>query len=178
METINEIKNNKEIKSTPKKQIVIIAPHTDDEIIGCYEILKKTNPIIIYTDPNMPSYRKEESLKLKEKVKIKGQYFLQSIPSQFFTREFKFYFPDPVYENHPLHRSMGVVGEQMARSGLDVCFYSVNMLAPYIHETLNSDEKENLLNEIYSSQKELWKYDKKYVLFEGYCQWLFGELNG
>ncbi len=171
-------KNEEKTMIKMEKQVIIIAPHTDDEIIGCYEVLNKLNPIIIYTDPNIPQSRKEEALKLKESVKIKGQFFLQSIPPHFFTQDFKFYFPDPIYENHPLHRSMGVVGEQMGRSGLDVCFYSVNMLAPYIHEVLNPDKKEDLLNKIYPSQKRLWEYDKKYVLFEGYCKWIFGDCHG
>ena len=34
-------------------------------------------------------------------------------------------------------------------------------------------EKEAMLNEVYPSQSDLWKYEKKYILFEGFSQWLF-----
>ena len=84
-----------------------------------------------------------------------------------------FYFPDPIYEKHPLHRRWGSVGEDLARRGMNVIFYNTNMNAPYIHEVINVSGKESLLNTIYPSQSDLWKYEKKYVLFEGYCQWHF-----
>jgi hypothetical protein len=47
------------------------------------------------------------------------------------------------------------------------------MTAPYIKEVEKPEEKEELLNKVYPDQKDLWKYEKKYVLFEGYCKWIF-----
>jgi ribosomal protein S24E len=58
---------------------------------------------------------------------------------------------------------------------MNVIFYTINKLTPYIQE-LNSTQitgKEELLNKVYSSQKSLWEYEKKYILFEGYCKWIF-----
>jgi len=172
MGVINKKEIDKDINSSSKKQAIIISPHTDDEILGCYEILKTANPIIIYT-ADIPPNRQEEALKLKESFDIKGQFFLKTIPTHFFTKNYTFYFPDPIYETHPLHRSMGVIGEQLGRSGLDVIFYSVNMIAPYIHEVENPNDKRDLLNKVYPSQKDLWRYENKYFLFEGYCKWIF-----
>ena len=153
-------------------ETVIIAPHPDDEIIGCYQVLVKEKPIIIYdggTDPQ----RRDETKKLREYTDIKVQLFQKSIPPNFLNVQTKFFFPDPIYETHPLHRQWGSIGEEIARRGLNVIFYTTNMTAPYIHETENMAAKEALLNTVYPSQADLWKYEKKYVLFEGYCQWYF-----
>ena len=170
--------NNDEIKNvTPKKEeknkkeVVIIAPHPDDEIIGCYSILKKENPIIIYNGET-DQKRREEALKLRKYIDFKAQLFLMTIPATFLNKEVTIYCPDPIYETHPLHRSWGSLGESLLRNGLNVIFYNTNMNAPYIHEVKDWKEKEELLDKVYPSQKSLWVFEKKYILFEGRCKWL------
>ena len=151
---------------------VIIAPHPDDEIIGAYETLIKHRAIIIYTEL-IDENRKEETLNLKEHFDVKAQMYLRQVPGILLKKENTFYFPDPIYEIHPAHRLMGMVGESFARSGFNVIFYSTNMTAPYIHEVRNPEDKEEVLTECYPSQKKLWEFEKKYILFEGYCKWFF-----
>ncbi len=153
-------------------ETLIIAPHPDDEIIGVYSKLITSVPIIIY-DGDTPQDRREEAKKLRDHVEIKIQLYQKSIPPNFINKDTVFYFPDPSTEIHPLHRSWGFIGEQIARSGFNVIFYSTNMLAPYIHEVKNAAGKESLLNTVYDSQRDLWKYDHRFFLFEGYNQWLF-----
>lgn len=149
---------------------ICIAPHCDDECIGIYENLKEIN-LIIY-DGDTPIERREKALNLKKYIEV-NQIFLKSIPSNLLHKKNKFFFPDPIYETNPLHRSWGFVGEQIARSGLDVIFYNTTMTAPYIHEVKNPEKKKELLNKVYPDQKSLWEYDHKYFLFEGYNKWLF-----
>ncbi len=151
---------------------VIVAPHPDDEIIGNYEILYREKNIIIVYSPNINQERRNNTLKLKEYFDIKLQTFNLNIPQPLFKKENKFYFPDPVYENHPEHRRMGYIGEQMFREGFDVTFYVTQMTAPYIHEVKEFESKERILNLVYPDQKSLWEYEKKYVLFEGRCKWI------
>lgn len=156
-----------------KSEIVIVSPHYDDEIIGCYEIISNPiiKPVIIYMQND--EERKKESLKLKDELdNIKIQLFQKSIPYTFINPNNVLYFPDPIFEFHPDHRKWGAIGEDYLRQGLNVVFYSINMQAPYIHEIKESNQKENLLNKVYHSQKDLWKIDKKYVLFEGRCKWI------
>ena len=154
-------------------EVVIISPHADDELVGCYSILadEEIKPVIIYTE-EMSKKRAEEVKGIREHFTIKAQMFCQSIPPQFLNPTTTFYFPGPD-EIHPAHRTQAVVGEALARQGLNVIFYSTNMNVPYIREEKNPDKKKSFLNLIYQSQSDLWKYDHKYFLFEGFCKWLF-----
>lgn len=157
------------------KKIVIVAPHVDDETIGCFTIISKEteNDIFIVYSSSADSTRRDEALSLKAKFeKITAQFFLESIPPPLLNPINVFYFPDPAYEFHPLHRHYGAIGEQLLRAGFDVTFYSINMQTPYIFEVEDRQRKKELLDEIYPSQKELWNHDHKYFLFEGHCKWL------
>jgi hypothetical protein len=118
--------------------------------------------------------RKQESLKLKNHIEnIQVQIFQKSIPSTFLNPKNLFYFPDPYFEFHPDHRKWGSYGEELLRQGFNnVIFYNINMQAPYIHEVEDCKGKRRLLEKIYPSQKNLWKFDAKYYLFEGYCKWI------
>jgi len=150
--------------------IIIVAPHGDDEIIGCYEIMKARKCIILYTE-DVNSDRQKEINALKNKIDLKAQLYLKSIPGILQKKENTFLFPDPTTELHPAHRAQGAIGETMVRTGFDVIFYTTNMNAPYIHEVPEWEEKKKLLDFIYKSQNNLWRFDNKYFLFEGRCQW-------
>ena len=169
-----EIKDDNTQEKEPTTDLIIIAPHPDDEIIGAYKYLTKpgVRPIIIYSG-DLDGARKESVLKLKEHVDCKLQIFQMTVPQPFLHQANTYLFPDPIYELHPVHRSWGMMGEQLARNGFDVVFYSTNMNAPYIHEVPKPDEKRALLEKVYPDQGDLWEYDHKYFLFEGYCKWVF-----
>jgi hypothetical protein len=154
---------------------VIIAPHPDDEIIGCFEQVRNpfSNLIIIYSG-DTDADRRETVLKLKKELEhVKIQLFQNSIPPTFLSKTTRFFAPDPIYDFHPKHREWGMIGENMARQGFDVTFYNTNMNAPYIHEVNLPDDKRYLLDKVYPDQKSLWEYDHRYFLFEGYCKWVF-----
>ncbi len=154
-------------------EVVIVSPHADDELIGCYKILTNEDirPVIIYTE-EMSKERQEEVKGIREHFTIKAQMFCRSIPPQFLNTTTTFYFPGPD-ELHPAHRAQAAIGEALARQGLNVIFYTTNMNVPWIQESTFPEKKKALLNLIYQSQSDLWKYDHKYFLFEGYMKWLF-----
>jgi len=160
-------------------ETIIVAPHADDEIIGCFEIItnEKIKPIIIYTE-EMEDERKQATLKLKELTPVKIQLYLRNIPPAALNHTNKFFFPHPIYETHPAHRAQGFVGEQLARGGLDVTFYITEMTAPFKFECAKPFDKHLLLEDTYPDQSKLWKYDHKYFLFSGYDKWIFNPLGG
>lgn len=152
---------------------VIVSCHPDDEIIGCFEVIDnpENKPILLYMG-NPPQERREEALNLKKELGIQITMFCNAVPPVFLNPSHILYFPDPIYETHPFHRMWGAQGENYLRQGLNVVFYNTNMTAPYIHEVKKIKEKETLLDLIYPSQKDLWKYEKKYIIFEGRYKWL------
>ncbi len=155
------------------KNIIIVAPHPDDEIIGCFEVVSNYPTLIVY-GADTPSLRREEAMKIKEKFDVKAQMFLNTIPPPWLTlKNSVFFFPDPIYENHPAHRAWGAYGEQLARVGQNVVFYNTIMNAPYIHEVKNFHTKKEVLDEFYKSQKNMWTWEHKYWIFEGYNSWKF-----
>ena len=157
------------------KNVVIVAPHVDDECIGCYSIISnQTESIHIVYGESPDIIRRDEALALKsEFINIKSQHFCtSSIPPIFLNPKTTFYFPDPYFEIHPKHREWGAIGESLLRNGLDVIFYSVIMNAPYIFEVKDWLKKKKALDKIYPSQSDLWKSDAKYYLFEGRIKWM------
>jgi len=156
------------------KNHIIVAPHPDDEIIGCFDILNNPdNRIIIVYINDIDKKRKEETKKIKEIFNnVKATVYLNQIPQHLFNDKPIIHYPDPIYETHPTHRLQGNIGEQLLRyMDLHVIFYSINMNAPYIYENKDWESKRIALDTIYPSQKKLWESDHKYFLFEGHCRW-------
>lgn len=162
------------------KRHVIVAPHADDEIVGCHAILLAGQVhTVVFPNRDIGEEAKVSSENFDFQIKVFDWNIIG--PDLFnlgvFARECggNIFFPDPVYEWHPDHRKWGAVGEGLLRQGLhNVMFYSVNMTAPYIRKVgrIDSERKQKHLNMCYHSKKDLWKYDHKYFLFEGHCQWL------
>lgn len=149
------------------KKYVIVAPHADDEIIGCYELLEtRLVDLVVTTSTKSIIEMMPSSEYFGFSVRLMDDYPFDSVENRIFV------FPDPVYEMHPEHRKLGSLGEVFLRAGQPVIFYSTNMLSPYIHEVKQPEIKLKCLNTLYPNKKALWKYEHKYFLFEGYTQWL------
>ena len=158
---------------------IIIAPHCDDEVIGTYEILKSNDDtVIVYSTCNNDKRMKHAKKLKKFFSKIRGQIRSDSVPNYLLNHDYTYFAPDPSTEVHPLHREWGFRLEKMARNGYNVIFYTTLMNTPYIHEVTTWQDKQRILNRVYPDQKDLWKFDHKYFLFEGYTQWIFPKTKG
>jgi len=149
------------------KKYIIIAPHADDEIIGCYELLAKglVEKVLFFTSKDC-----EEAIPSSEHFEFSiGLVEEHDFP---IVSNMIYLFPDPTTETHPLHRYLGNLGEEYLRRGEPVIFYTTNMLAPYLHEVSQAMLKAKCLDKLYPNKRSLWEYDHKYFLFEGYTQWM------
>jgi hypothetical protein len=149
------------------KEYVIVAPHADDEIIGCYSLLKtgKVKKVVFGTVGAMME-AEASSHNFDFSAHSLDNYDFDTNPNEVL------FFPDPTTETHPEHRRIGMLGEELLRAGREVVFYSTNMSAPYISEQQASANKLRCLNNLYPLKKALWKYEHKYFLFEGYTLWI------
>ena len=157
-----------------EQNMVVIAPHPDDEIIGCFQMLDENRVVSIIYGTENPCRNTVAEL-------FQCDCFIskpRDVERSFLTKgedEFLFLFPDPYFETHPSHRMWGAVGERMLREQHKrVLFYSVNMKAPYIFETPIPYVKRKALEKLYPEKKSLWESDHRYFLFEGYCEWNLG----
>lgn len=159
---------------------VIFAPHPDDEIIGCYRVIRFGDPVLVIFTKEMTKERKMESEKLSEyfdnvTVRYEKEFSNSLVNTLQNDRFYEFYFPDPFTETHPEHKILGFHGYKLWKEFyLNIIFYSTNMNTNYLYE-LNDDEKnlkEAALNTIYPSQSDLWKFEKKYIFYESKCIWM------
>jgi len=144
---------------------IIIAPHADDEIIGCFEVLLSQKNVFV-AFPNMETMeeaRISENTFAFTPLLFKNIDFLNKTDSNII-----YHFPDPAFELHPLHKHFGSLGRSFGDAGLKIVYYSTNMNSPYIREVKSPNEKRNALNICYKEKTSLWEYEHKYFLFESH----------
>lgn len=154
---------------------LIVAPHPDDEIIGCFNVLlrAKLEKVTVYypwvcgDDPGIP--------RTSERFSFSHLRSLELFQELFENKQDKVYLyaPDPYFETHPEHRKWGHWAEEAYRSRRvnGLFFYSTTMRAPYIFECLMPALKKDALDKCYPEKRSLWEYDHRFFLFEGLCQW-------
>ena len=151
-----------------EKKYTIIAPHPDDEIIGCWRLLEAALiKKVFYLKPINDTRRKE--------LKNVAEYYefeyecnwLNDIHKQAAFDDYnhnEIYLVPSLQDYHPLHKRANafIYGK---RGGI----YTTNMNTEYTRELTEQEQqrKRKILNEYYPSQKSLWENNWKYFLFEG-----------
>ena len=153
------------------QQAVIIAPHPDDELIGCFSLLEnKQVSMVVYFD--------SELARMMEAQKVCAHYgcVMQTLESRLgafcdmlddLSSTGRWVFV-PTPEGHSLHNWVyysALLTIPRGRLGV----YSVYMTDPFAQGLPQgvARQKKDKLNEFYPSQESLWKYDYKYWLREG-----------
>lgn len=143
-------------------KVVIIAPHPDDELIGCYKLItsglvKK----IVYVSNSIERINSAD--KLCRDFDIQFGLVTNLIALHHLDKN-DIYLVPSITDHHPLHRQVNGIMKEYKNG-----YYSIDMNAEFIKELLPNEqqEKHNLLNRYYPDQKALWENDWKYFLFEG-----------
>lgn len=146
--------------------IIVISPHPDDCLIGCYSLIKeKRIDAVLYIDPSPSRFALAraagKALGFTVGLLEFGNLYnyLQKNPSC------TFLVPD-ASDNHILHKAVNGVARL---SGCKLGYYSTDMVASFIRELPIEEQQEKLsaLNMYYPDQSSLWERDWKYFLFEG-----------
>lgn len=155
--------------------ISIWAPHGDDEIIGCYSVLRKCKedavvPTVYFGEIDDGCARSSSVFQFRF---LKFDLSLETADKITWDTV---YAPDPQYDNHPRHQLYGSIAQMAFREGRikKLRLYNTTMLSPYIMEldTWNKEGKREALNHCYPGKSSLWQFDHRYFLFEGNVEWL------
>lgn len=159
--------------------VIIMAPHVDDEVIGCFSLLDRVS-CVIYTKA-MSRQREIEAIRLAQFKGWDCKFSTHTLAEQKLMEILTDHVPnplvlapDPHWELHPSHKELGgVINTCCQGAGIRFGTYSTNMNVPYLQELGIAERKEkmNMLNDRFPSQSDMWKYDHKYFLFEGICEW-------
>ena len=155
------------------KNLLILAPHVDDELIGCYTLFRLQNVNIeVHYFEELDSERRAEAEEASLELGFKCMFAEPGAEGYKVTKELidagnfdQVYCPSRA-DLHDAHRRIN--SEFRSRS---THFYSVDMSEGSY--TLSADggytsswDKLRLLNKLYPSQKALWETNAKYYLFE------------
>lgn len=153
----------------PNLRFAIIAPHVDDELIGCYSLFSLgLVESVHYIEPVEPSRMDEAKVfcKASECVPHFGAA-LTYLPD---SADHTIYCVPSPTDRHPLHRIVFHHALDWKRAhNYPLLVYSIDMYDYFVHELPSPDSfaKHNLLNNYFPSQRTLWEYDFRYFLFEG-----------
>lgn len=140
---------------------VILAPHLDDEVLGCFGVLRDIDMVYFFTG----DYRADAlHVKEPERMVMLGYHLRYARWSDdiIFTPEDTIYIPSK-YDYHPLHRRVRQIGLQLPGKKM---FYSVEMNTPWLEEEESPLAKRELFKELYPSEVRTINKDDKYFLFQ------------
>lgn len=148
---------------------ILLAPHCDDELIGCHLSIKRgIIDLVVYVDPPVGRLKFADIAGKELGFSVGTVDFkdLHTFLERWNDLENHIIFVPDVADNHPRHKAVNLMGRM---SGCRLGYYSTDMNTGYTKELSNKDKKEKreMLNRYYPDQKSLWENNWKYFLFEG-----------
>ena len=156
-----------------KKKVYVVAPHPDDELIGTFSLITEKYVDVVLTIVPVQDTRLTE---INECARRFGFELRKFVFEHELAQELKrireehdsvIFTPDPNFELHPYHKKISAIVDGICHDW-QIYYYSIEMNTPYLKETQLPKKKREILDEVYPSQRHIWKYNEKYFLFEGY----------
>jgi len=148
-----------------KDKYIILAPHVDDEVIGCYRLLMEGNVTHVFYFYELSYERKREALRCAEEFGFTTVFMDSNISAVTLVELSKerIILAPSVHDLHPDHKRLNRYARNII--GADVLFYSVDMNSKF--DVLNEIgvDKEVILKRLFKSQEALFA-NEKYFLFE------------
>lgn len=143
------------------KNIVILSPHIDDELIGCFSLLKNrlVKKVIYFFD--LTDERKSEALAVAKEFDFEVSFngWEELIDDNLIV------YAPVCFDKHPHHKAVNLYAKTLTNK---ICYYSIDMNNSF--NRLSEEDvnlKRELLFKFYKSQHTLFNNDEKYYLFEG-----------
>lgn len=140
------------------KNIVILAPHVDDEVIGCYRLLEAGRVSDVFYFYDLTNARKEEALRVADYFGFTAHFESSDFPTD------KIFYVPNIADQHPHHKELNIYSRSLS---CQKRYYSIDMNVKFdvlpVHVMAS---KLAVLHEFYPSQRKLFDKDDKYHLFE------------
>jgi hypothetical protein len=146
---------------------IIVSPHCDDEVIGCYSVLKKKKIDRVVYLYELTDERRREAMKVAKMFKFKPVFCEKIFDlANYIAGATELYIPS-INDLHPHHKEANIFADMCyAKTKI---YYTIDKNIPYsLLSQKDVKAKFKVLNNCYPSQKKLWERDDKYILFEGF----------
>lgn len=147
---------------------LILSPHIDDELIGCYSVLSsfragsKTDILDVMWLYETTEERLKEGHALADHFGFTGaMVFSAQVPELIIQNRYDKVYVPARQDWHIDHKTTNQLFRQYATN-----FYSVDMVNGVPLDDKEVLEKKTLLDQFYPSQAKLWEHDAKYYLFD------------
>jgi len=148
---------------------VIVAPHPDDEVIGCWTLLRSgaIDRVIYYTRTRTDEIRRTAKYFGFEAIIPDNDQHFKNIVASIINDVDKIYVPHPM-DHHPDHRRVTFLIQSLY-SRQQIMYYSVDMNLPWAIKPLGIDAHSKYYDLItcYPSQQKEFDVNHHWWLFEG-----------
>lgn len=142
-----------------ERKYVILAPHVDDEVIGCFSLLQQGMVTDVYYFFDLTPEREKEAQHCAELYKFTPHFDwnISTIPAD------RIVLVPNVNDNHVHHKEIFYLSQKLRNNKR---YYSVDMnTTPDVLDKAKAAEKKDVLGMLFPSQSKLLE-DDKYHLFE------------